>query len=584
MAFDVFISYPHQDKAAADAACARLEAEGIRCWIAPRDVPPGSEWAGAIVDAIDQCRAMVLIFSSSTNASRQIHREVQRAFDREVPVVPLRIADVVPEKSLAYYMATVHWLDAMTPPLESHLHKLVASVKPLMRIEPPAVENVQRRDRHDGAAATADLRAGGNTAGRPAERRSAGQSAQASRAPLVLVGVLAVLVIGAIGGWLAISHHSPPAAASASATSPATIAAAPANVTLAPMPAVVGPTPAPGNAAPAVKAPAASNNIATAPPGDREHVEKPNSAAISPETTPAVPAVDSAALEVLFWNSIKDSKNPELFEAYLRRYPDGTFADIARINIVQLKAAAEAKAEEAKAAEAKAATARVAEATPVSPKPDEKTPISDPGLLREIRDRLYELNFDPASADAAGLAPAIRQFEAQSKLAVTGEATAGLLSRLRELDRLAPWGAIVYDQGAAKWGMAWDQATRKDAVASARSQCGSASCAAEVSFFATSCGAFALSAVSWSIVSRGNIQDARQAALDECGKRGKVCRVIGASCATAATGRRRAIDFLFGGGNAAFHGNCARLERSGGRCRSRDLVVGLGRAIGDRVG
>jgi hypothetical protein len=133
MNFDVFISYPHQDKATADAACAKLEAEGIRCWIAPRDVPPGAEWAEAIVDAIDGCRAMILIFSSSTNASRQIRREVQQAFDGEKPVVPFRIENVVPERSLRYYMGSVHWLDALTPPLEQHLEKLAASVQALVR-------------------------------------------------------------------------------------------------------------------------------------------------------------------------------------------------------------------------------------------------------------------------------------------------------------------------------------------------------------------------------------------------------------------------------------------------------------------
>jgi formylglycine-generating enzyme required for sulfatase activity len=133
MNFDAFISYPHQDKATADAACAKLEAEGIRCWIAPRDVPPGAEWAEAIVDAIDGCRAMVLIFSSSTNTSRQIRREVQQAFDGEKPVVPFRIENVVPERSLRYYMGSVHWLDALTPPLEQHLEKLAASVHALVR-------------------------------------------------------------------------------------------------------------------------------------------------------------------------------------------------------------------------------------------------------------------------------------------------------------------------------------------------------------------------------------------------------------------------------------------------------------------
>lgn len=222
---------------------------------------------------------------------------------------------------------------------------------------------------------------------------------------------------------------------------------------------------------------------------------------------------DAASFEVAFWNSIKDAKNPELFEAYLNRYPNGTFVDIARFNLDQLKVAA---------------------AKPISGAPDGRVPISDPGLLREIRDRLYELNFDPGSPDADGLKAAIREFEAQSKLEQTGEATQGLLTRLREIGGLKPWGAIVYDNNAAKWGMAWDQPSRKIAVASARSQCGTAQCAAEVSFFGTACGAFAMSAPSWSMAARDNMQDARQAVLDECGKRGKACRIIGASCADGA--------------------------------------------------
>jgi hypothetical protein len=222
-----------------------------------------------------------------------------------------------------------------------------------------------------------------------------------------------------------------------------------------------------------------------------------------------------ANVEVTFWNSIKDSKNPQLFDAYLKRYPNGAFADIARIDLEQFK---------------------VAVAKPLAPEPGQKVAISDPGLLREVRDRLYELNFDPASADAAGMKIAIQEFEAQSHLPTTGEVTQGLLMRLREIGGLKPWGAIVYDKTAQVWGMAWTGTTRKEAVTSARSQCGKAPCAAEISFFGTSCGAFALSSTNWSIVSREDIQKTRQAALDDCGKRGKVCRIIGASCADG-TGR-----------------------------------------------
>src|SRR5438874_387477 len=71
MAHDVFISHASQDKAIADNACASLEAHGIRCWIAPRDVQPGRSFAGEITRAIEASKAMVLIFSAHTKISDQ---------------------------------------------------------------------------------------------------------------------------------------------------------------------------------------------------------------------------------------------------------------------------------------------------------------------------------------------------------------------------------------------------------------------------------------------------------------------------------------------------------------------------------
>ncbi len=47
MAHDIFVSYAHQDRTVANAVLATLEAHGIRCWIAPRDILPGSDW-GAV--------------------------------------------------------------------------------------------------------------------------------------------------------------------------------------------------------------------------------------------------------------------------------------------------------------------------------------------------------------------------------------------------------------------------------------------------------------------------------------------------------------------------------------------------------
>jgi hypothetical protein len=157
MAFDVFISYSSKDKTTADATCASLENAGIRCWIAPRDIRPGSEYGEALVDALDHCRALILIFSASANTSPQIRREVERVVSRGKPVVPLRIEDIAPTKSMAYFVGSVHWLDALTPPLEQHLRVLAEAVKGILNLDSSTEPVAGPAPRAPSAPATAIL-------------------------------------------------------------------------------------------------------------------------------------------------------------------------------------------------------------------------------------------------------------------------------------------------------------------------------------------------------------------------------------------------------------------------------------------
>jgi len=137
MGHDVFISYSNKDKVVADAVCAELERKKIRCWIAPRDINPGEEWGESIIEAINSSRVMVLVFSSSANESPQIRREVERAVNKGVIIVPFRIEDVIPTRSLEYFIGAVHWLDALTPPLENHLENLAADLQRIVSSERP---------------------------------------------------------------------------------------------------------------------------------------------------------------------------------------------------------------------------------------------------------------------------------------------------------------------------------------------------------------------------------------------------------------------------------------------------------------
>ena len=154
MARSVFVSYSLPDRECAFELVARLEARGISVWIAPRDISPAADWAEEIIEAISGARLMVLVFSAHSNASPQVRREVERAVHKQLPVLPFRIEDIAPSRSLEYFLSSQHWLDAFPPPLEPHYHRLCAHVAALLerRRRQPAL---RRPPRARGAHRTA---------------------------------------------------------------------------------------------------------------------------------------------------------------------------------------------------------------------------------------------------------------------------------------------------------------------------------------------------------------------------------------------------------------------------------------------
>lgn len=111
MGHDLFVSYSTQDKLFVDALVHRLEESGYRCWYAPRDIAAGVSWAAAITGAIREVPVMMLVFSTSSNASEEISRELTLAGSNKCAVIPVRIENVVPRDELAYYLSNRHWLD-----------------------------------------------------------------------------------------------------------------------------------------------------------------------------------------------------------------------------------------------------------------------------------------------------------------------------------------------------------------------------------------------------------------------------------------------------------------------------------------
>lgn len=129
---DVFISYSSHDKPIADGICANLEAAGLRCWIAPRDIGPGEDWPTAIAGGISVAKVMVLLFSQNANLSEEVSRELYLAANNKLAIVPFVIENVTPEAGKAYYMGRTHWMDAMNPPTQEQINKLAKRVRSLV--------------------------------------------------------------------------------------------------------------------------------------------------------------------------------------------------------------------------------------------------------------------------------------------------------------------------------------------------------------------------------------------------------------------------------------------------------------------
>jgi TolB-like protein/uncharacterized protein HemY len=120
----VFISYSSQDLGRAEKVCEALEAADLPCWMAPRDVKAGAQYADAIVRAINEARAVVLVLSASAVSSSHVAREVERAASKHKPIIPFRLDAAALSPELEYFLSNSQWVDVPKLGIPAALDKL----------------------------------------------------------------------------------------------------------------------------------------------------------------------------------------------------------------------------------------------------------------------------------------------------------------------------------------------------------------------------------------------------------------------------------------------------------------------------
>jgi peptidoglycan hydrolase-like protein with peptidoglycan-binding domain len=161
-------------------------------------------------------------------------------------------------------------------------------------------------------------------------------------------------------------------------------------------------------------------------------------------------SVDSQA-DLAFWNSVKDRGKPDELRAYLEQFPQGRFAALARLRL-----------KEAESGQNSAASGA-----------DTGASANASGVMREVQDRLYKLNYPIIRFDGGlddGTDRAIKAWQTKHNFAPSGVLTAEQLKVLRSLVPARNWGAVAHPViGAAV--LVHSKASRQEAESAALADC-----------------------------------------------------------------------------------------------------------------
>lgn len=201
----------------------------------------------------------------------------------------------------------------------------------------PAAPGTEKRERQkNGSGAAPDP---GTTLRLEPTRAAPGGAFR--KLPLPMVAAVAAVLVVVVSAYLFLSR---PGAAVAPDRAPAPPAPTAEQEGAAQGPALASN----GTSAPAsgtdASADAATPDAATAPepsiPAKKAQEPVPSAAAPAPADEQSEPAASTQSLEIALWDAVKDSDDAPELQAYVDKYPEGTFAGLARARLAKLEAAA----------------------------------------------------------------------------------------------------------------------------------------------------------------------------------------------------------------------------------------------------
>jgi TPR repeat protein len=209
----LFVSHVAEDRTAAMEIVGELERRGVPCWIAPRNVRPGRPFDDEIVDAIEDSRAMLLVFSDLCNESEYIRREVTVAGESQKIIIPFRIEDAHPRRGLRVRLSDLHWIDgfAARERAVDQLAEHLANPERLRRHQEGEQSRQQQEEERRPLKAAAQAQAPPapelRSEPRPLDRPTISKAPRRVWRWLIPIAAIVLFFGFGVGGWWAYTNH-----------------------------------------------------------------------------------------------------------------------------------------------------------------------------------------------------------------------------------------------------------------------------------------------------------------------------------------------------------------------------------------
>ncbi|MBN8607667.1 MAG: toll/interleukin-1 receptor domain-containing protein [Caulobacterales bacterium] len=124
---DLFVSHSSKDTLLANQIVAALEANGVSCWVAPRDVRTGAEYQAEILRGLRESNGVLFLHSRHATESRHVTREIALADETGKPIYPVKLTNDPISGSLEYTLASRQWIDFAANP-DGALARIIADL------------------------------------------------------------------------------------------------------------------------------------------------------------------------------------------------------------------------------------------------------------------------------------------------------------------------------------------------------------------------------------------------------------------------------------------------------------------------